>query len=102
MHLGRVLALGGSIALHVGALAGILLLAASLRQPEPLFVDLTMGDLTTGGLATGQPAAGAQTGEKNRPAPRSSTAPAPASRRNPRGPPRSPPHPSLRALCPAR
>jgi len=72
IHLGRVLALGGSIALHVGALAGILLLAASLRQPEPLFVDLTMGDLTTGGLATGQPTAGAQAGEKNRPAARSS------------------------------
>jgi len=32
----------------------------------------------------------------------SRNAPAPASRRNPRGPPRSPPRPSLRALCPAR
>jgi periplasmic protein TonB len=82
-HLRRALALGGSIALHVGALAGILLLAASLRQPEPLFVDLTMGDLTTGGLATDRSAAGAQAGEKNRPATRSSTgskAAAPASR----------------------
>ena len=38
---GRVLALGGSVALHVGAVAAVLLLAASLRQPEPLFVDLT-------------------------------------------------------------
>ena len=38
---GRVLALGGSAALHVGAVAAVLLLAASLRQPEPLFVDLT-------------------------------------------------------------
>lgn len=38
---GRMLALGGSAALHVAALAAVLLLAASLRQPEPLFVDLT-------------------------------------------------------------
>jgi periplasmic protein TonB len=97
MHLGRVLALGGSIALHVGALAGILLLAASLRQPEPLFVDLTMGDLTTGGLATGQPAAGAQAGEKNRPAARSSTgskAAAPASREPERASARIAPEPA--------
>ncbi len=97
MHLGRVLALGGSIALHVGALAGILLLAASLRQSEPLFVDLTMGDLTTGGLATGRPAAGAQAGEKNRPAARSSTgskAAAPASREPERASARIAPEPA--------
>jgi protein TonB len=96
-HLRRALALGGSIALHVGALAGILLLAASLRQPEPLFVDLTMGDLTTGGLTTGRPAAGAQTGEKNRPAPRSSTgskAAAPASREPERASARIAPEPA--------
>lgn len=78
MQLGRALAIGGSIALHAGALAGILLLAASLRQPEPLFVDLTTGDLTTGDLnkghlATGQPAASAQAGEERRPAARRST-----------------------------
>jgi periplasmic protein TonB len=78
MHLGRALAIGGSIALHAGALAGILLLAASLRQPEPLFVDLTTGDQTTGDLnkghlATGQPAASAQAGEERRPAARRST-----------------------------
>ena len=97
IHLGRVLALGGSIALHVGALAGILLLAASLRQPEPLFVDLTMGDLTTGGLTTGQPTAGAQAGEKNRPAARSSTgskAAAPASREPERASARIAPEPA--------
>ena len=41
MHLGRTVAIGGSVALHVGALAAVLMLAASLRQPEPLFVDLT-------------------------------------------------------------
>ena len=68
MHLGRALAIGGSIALHVGAVAGILLLAASLRQPEPLFVDLTRGNLTTGNLTTGGPAASARAGEEHRPA----------------------------------
>ena len=83
MRLGRTLAIGGSIALLVGALAGILLLAASLRQPEPLFVDLTTGDLTTGDLttgdltkghlATGQPAASAQAGEERRLTSRRST-----------------------------
>lgn len=40
---GRALALLGSAALHLGALAAVLALAASLRQPEPLFVDLTGG-----------------------------------------------------------
>jgi periplasmic protein TonB len=42
-HRRRFLAFGGSMVLHAGALAAILLLAASLRQPEPLFVDLTTG-----------------------------------------------------------
>ncbi len=40
---GRALALLGSAALHLGALAVVLSLAASLRQPQPLFVDLTGG-----------------------------------------------------------
>jgi TonB family protein len=40
---GRALALLGSAALHLGALAAVLSLAASLRQAEPLFVDLTGG-----------------------------------------------------------
>ena len=40
---GRALALLGSAALHLGALAAVLALAASLRQPQPLFVDLTGG-----------------------------------------------------------
>jgi protein TonB len=39
---GRALALLGSAALHLGALAAVLALAASLRQPQPLFVDLTV------------------------------------------------------------
>ena len=88
MHLGRALAICGSIALHVGAVAGILLLAASLRQPEPLFVDLTTGDSTTGNLTAGSlttrgPAASARAGEERRPAARSSAGAksvAPASR----------------------
>jgi protein TonB len=71
MHQGRALAIGGSIALHVGAVAGILLLAASLRQAEPLFVDLTTGDSTTGNLAAGGRAASARGGEEHRPAARS-------------------------------
>ncbi len=40
---GRALALLGSATLHLGALAAVLSLAASLRQPQPLFVDLTGG-----------------------------------------------------------
>ena len=40
---GRAVALLGSAALHLGALAAVLSLAAGLRQPEPLFVDLTGG-----------------------------------------------------------
>ncbi len=57
----RALAIGGSIALHVSAIAGVLLLAASLRQPEPLFVDLTTGDLTTGARAGDERLPAAQT-----------------------------------------
>ena len=37
----RALALLGSAAVHLGALAALLALAASLREPPPLFVDLT-------------------------------------------------------------
>jgi protein TonB len=33
----------GSVALHVAAIAAVVSLAAALRQPEPLFVDLTGG-----------------------------------------------------------
>jgi protein TonB len=39
----RMLAAGGSAALHAAAVGVVLLLAASIRQPEPLFVDLTTG-----------------------------------------------------------
>jgi protein TonB len=37
----RALALAGSAAMHLGALAAVLALAVSLREPQPLFVDLT-------------------------------------------------------------
>jgi protein TonB len=37
----RALAVLGSTALHVGAVVAVLALATSLRQPQPLFVDLT-------------------------------------------------------------
>jgi periplasmic protein TonB len=37
------LALVGSAAMHLGALVAVLALAASLREPQPLFVDLTGG-----------------------------------------------------------
>ena len=39
----RALAFLGSAALHVGAVVAVLALATSLRQPEPLFIDLTGG-----------------------------------------------------------
>ena len=108
MHLGRALANGGSIALHVGAVAGILLLAASLRQPEPLFVDLTTGDSTTGNLAAGGRAASAWGGEEHRPAARSyagSKSLAPASRAPERAsaratPPAEPARPAEAAPAP--
>lgn len=40
---GRALAVLGSAALHLGAVTAVLALATSLRQPQPLFVDLTGG-----------------------------------------------------------
>lgn len=58
-----------SVTLHVAALAAVLLLAASLRQPEPLFVDLTAG-AQTGEERPGIPASG------NRPNTARSIAPA--------------------------
>lgn len=39
----RALAFLGSAALHAGAVVAVLALATSLRQPEPLFIDLTGG-----------------------------------------------------------
>lgn len=39
----RLVVFAGSAALHVAAAAGILTLAAELRQPQPLFIDMTGG-----------------------------------------------------------
>ena len=59
---GRALALLGSAALHLGALAAVLALAASLRQPQPLFVDLTGGaPAGDGRAATAAPPLGRET-----------------------------------------
>jgi protein TonB len=67
-----------SVTLHVAALAAVLLLAASLRQPEPLFVDLTAG-AQTGEERPGIPASGHKpnTGPSAAPARRTSAAHAP-------------------------
>jgi TonB family protein len=51
----RVLALLGSAAVHLCALAALLALAASLREPEPLFVDLTGGAPAGDERAAGAP-----------------------------------------------
>jgi protein TonB len=59
---GRALALLGSAALHLGALAAVLALAASLRQPQPLFVDLTGGaPVGDGRAAAAAPPVGRET-----------------------------------------
>jgi len=94
----RVLAFLGSATLHVGAVAAMLALATSLRQPEPLFVDLTgaspAGDEraarageTRGSKAAVPPAREARrmsgqaprAPEPSAPAPPAETAPVPAS-----------------------
>lgn len=51
----RMLAVGGSAALHAAAVAAVLLFAASIRQPEPLFVNLTT-DPPAGGERPAAPA----------------------------------------------
>ena len=53
-HWRRLLAFGGSVALHTAALGAILLLALSLRQPEPLFVDLTAGAIAGAAIIIGE------------------------------------------------
>jgi protein TonB len=57
----HALAFLGSAALHVGAVAAVLTLATSLRQPEPLFIDLTGGSEVADGRAARavQPGVGA-------------------------------------------
>ncbi len=82
---GRALALLSSAALHLGALAAVLSLAAGLRQPEPLFVDLTGGvPAGDGRAAAAAPPLGREIGvprareAPRAPAPRSSAPSSPA------------------------
>jgi len=79
----RLLALAGSTILHLGAIGAVLLLVAALREPQPLFVDLTAGDEPAGGPAApaGPPRAAKPAGARIRDAARALTgvsrAPAP-------------------------
>jgi protein TonB len=74
----RALAVLGSAALHLGAVAAVLALATSLRQPEPLFVDLTGGS-PAGDERAAEPRVGeakaAAAREARRPSARPSRAP---------------------------
>jgi protein TonB len=61
----RLAALAGSAALHAVAAGAVLALAAGLRQPQPLFIDLTGG--AQGGEARAMSSAGAPGGDRLRP-----------------------------------
>lgn len=78
----RFIALLGSAALHLGALAAILAIASALREPQPLFVDLTGGAFAGDERAapaappSGQKMAGTRTREAPRIITRAPRAPA--------------------------
>ena len=79
----RALSFVGSAAIHLCALGALLALAASLREPQPLFVDLTGGGPAGDERAANAPAQGRETAiAPARQAPRMSAraqrAPAPA------------------------
>jgi len=79
----RALALLGSAAVHLCALAALLTLAASLREPQPLFVDLTVGSQAGNEREAGPPSQGRQAARAParraaRPRPPAPRAPAPA------------------------
>ena len=57
----RALAILGSAAVHLCALAALLALAASLREPQPLFVDLTGGGSSGDERAADAPTRGRET-----------------------------------------
>ena len=66
MRLRRLATLAGSAALHAVAAGVVLVLAAGLREPQPLFIDLTGGDLTgaaRGGEAQAMSSNGARSGD---------------------------------------
>src|SRR5439155_9911650 len=75
----RLAALAGSAAVHVVAAGAVLVLAADLRQPQPLFIDLTGGSLTggaQGGEAQAMSSSRARSGDGRRPSAAASGAPA--------------------------
>ena len=110
MRLRRLATLAGSAAVHVVAAGAVLVLAAGLRQPQPLFIDLTGGSLTggaQGGEAQAMSSSGALSGDGRRPSAAASGAPAPARRflsrvPSPIAPPQAPiaaPEPDARAMA---
>ncbi len=110
MRLRRLATLAGSAAVHVVAAGAVLVLAAGLRQPQPLFIDLTGGSLTggaQGGEAQAMSSSGARSGDGRRPSVAAPGAPAPARRLlsrvpSPIAPPPAPiaaPEPDARAMA---
>jgi protein TonB len=110
VRLRRLATLAGSAALHAVAVGAVLALAAGLREPPPLFIDLTGGDLTgrtQGGEAHAMSSSGAPSGDGPRAAAAASGAPAHARRllsrvRSPITPPQAPiaaPEPEAQALA---
>jgi protein TonB len=110
VRLRRLATLAGSAALHAVAVGAVLALAAGLREPPPLFIDLTGGDLTgraQGGEAQAMSSSGAPSGDGPRAAAAASGAPARARRLlsrvpSPIAPPQAPiaaPEPEARALA---
>lgn len=73
MRLRRLATLAGSAALHAVAAGVVLVLAADLRQPQPLFIDLAGGDLT-GGPPGGEAQAMSSSGSPSGNGPRASAA----------------------------
>ena len=108
MRLRRLATLAGSAAVHVLAAGAVLVLAAGLRQPQPLFIDLTGGSLTggaQGGEAQAMSSSRARSGDGRRP---SAAAPGAPARRllsrvpSPIAPPPAPiaaPEPDARAMA---
>ncbi len=109
MRLRRLATLAGSAALHAVAAGVVLVLAAGLREPQPLFIDLTGGDLTgaaRGGEAQAMSSNGARSGDGPRASAAASGTPVRARRLiarapSPITPPRAPiaaPEPETRAM----
>jgi periplasmic protein TonB len=95
----RLAVFAGSAALHVAAAAGILTLAAELRQPQPLFIDMTgggrAGDLGAASSQTPPPRRAARAAGSGREAWRADPPALP-----PALPPSRPPEPLSRVEAP--